>query len=403
MKAFLLLLRLTARFSLSDYSILALSFLLILGATSCSGGDTEVSYADKPTAVRTDTVVNRSYGDTPDGAAYLYTLRNANGMEVDVTNYGGTITAIRVPDKNGTVADVTLGFSDIEGYLDEHPYFGALIGRYGNRIAAGQFSIDGKDYELAQNDGGNTLHGGPKGFHRQLYTAEATNVKAGVMGVSLTRTSPDGEEGYPGNLDVTVRYLLNDDNELRIEYEATTDAPTVLNLTNHTYFNLGHEATILNHELIIDAAAFTPVDGGLIPTGELLPVEGTPFDFRKSTAIGARIDDENQQLARGQGYDHNWVLDRDGDGLEPVATLYAPSTGRMMEVLTTEPGLQFYSGNFLDGSLTGRDGTAYVLRSGLCLETQHFPDSPNQPEFPSTELRPGGKYSSATIYRFSVR
>lgn len=381
-------------------------FLLVLtgfGFTSCGGGTDATSEAIMPEVSSSDTVAVRSYGQTPDGPTSLYTLRNANGMEVDVTNYGGIITAIRVPDRKGNVTDVTLGFSNLDGYLADNPYFGALIGRYGNRIAQGRFSLDGKDYELAQNDGDNTLHGGPKGFHRQLYTVETIDSKAGAMGISLTRTSSDGEEGYPGNLDVTVRYLLNDDNELRIEYGATTDAPTVVNLTNHAYFNLGDEATILKHELMIDAAAFTPVDGGLIPTGELRDVEGTPFDFRDPTAIGARIDDKNQQLARGKGYDHNWVLDRDGDGLESVATLYAPSTGRMMEVLTTEPGLQFYSGNFLDGSLTGRDGTAYVLRSGLCLETQHFPDSPNQPEFPSTELRPGEKYSSATVYRFSVR
>lgn len=381
-------------------------FLLVLtglGFASCGSGTDATSEATTPETSPTDTVAVRSYGQTPDGPASLYTLRNANGMEVEVTNYGGIVTAIRVPDSAGDVADVTLGFSSVDGYLADNPYFGALIGRYGNRIAQGRFSLDGKDYELAQNDGDNTLHGGPQGFHRQLYTAETIASESGSMGVSLTRTSPDGEEGYPGNLDVTVRYLLNDDNELRIEYAATTDAPTAVNLTNHAYFNLGDKATILDHELMIDAKAFTPVDGGLIPTGELRNVEGTPFDFRKATAIGARIDDENQQLARGKGYDHNWVLDRDGDGLESVATLYAPSTGRMMEVLTTEPGLQFYSGNFLDGSLTGRDGTAYVLRSGLCLETQHFPDSPNQPDFPSTELRPGEKYSSTTVYRFSVR
>lgn len=403
MKAFFLLPEPSARLYLSTACTLLLSFLLSLGMMSCSNGATESSGAEAIPAVSADTVVVRSYGNTPDGAAQLYTLRNANGMEVDLTNYGGIVTAIRVPDRDGNIADVTLGFSNVDGYLADNPYFGALIGRYGNRIAQGRFSLDGKDYELAQNDGDNTLHGGPQGFHRQLYTAEAISDEAGVMGVALTRTSPDGEEGYPGNLDVTVRYLLNDDNELRIEYAAETDAPTVVNLTNHAYFNLGDKATILDHELMIDAGTFTPVDGGLIPTGELRDVEGTPFDFREPTAIGARIDDKNQQLARGQGYDHNWVLDRDGDGLESVATLYAPSTGRMMEVLTTEPGLQFYSGNFLDGSLTGRDGTSYVLRSGLCLETQHFPDSPNQPDFPSTELRPGEQYSSATVYRFSIR
>jgi aldose 1-epimerase len=374
-----------------------------MGFTSCGDGP-EATEATATSDVTVDTVAVSDFGDTPHGPASLYTLRNTRGMEVDLTNYGGIVTAIRVPDRNGDIADVTLGFDELEGYLGENPYFGAFIGRYGNRIAGGRFSIDGNTYEVARNDGENALHGGPDGFHRQLYTAEVLSAESGRMGLALTRTSPDGEEGYPGNLDVTVRYLLTDDNELRIEYAANTDAPTVVNLTNHTYFNLGDRPTILDHVLMIDAEAFTPVDEGLIPTGELRPVADTPFDFREPTAIGARIEEENRQLDRGKGYDHNFVLDRTSDDeLERVASLYAPSTGRLLEVLTTEPGLQFYSGNFLDGSLEGRDGQTYELRSGLCLETQHFPDSPNQPDFPSTVLRPGQAYRSATVYRFSVR
>jgi len=378
--------------------------VVVLGTSGCDDSARSTSGDSSEMVVPMgDTVSVRTYGKVPQGQARLFTLRNAGGMEVDLTNYGGIITSIRVPDRNGKVGEVTLGFDSLGGYLAENPYFGAFVGRYGNRIAGGRFSVDDKNYELTRNNGDNALHGGPQGFHRQLYTAEVTDNERGSRGVALQRTSPDGEEGYPGNLDVTVRYLLNDDNELRIEYAATTDAPTVVNLTNHTYFNLGSNATILDHELMIDAPAFTPVDDGLIPTGELRDVAGTPFDFREPTAIGARIEEDNRQLMRGQGYDHNWVLARGGDGLKQVATLYAPGTGRVMEVLTTEPGLQFYSGNFLDGTLTGRNGTAYGLRAGLCLETQHFPDSPNQPDFPTTELRPGEKYTSATVYRFSVR
>ncbi|MTB50425.1 aldose epimerase family protein [Lewinella sp. W8] len=379
-------------------------FVLLFSFTSCGTSGSEEAPATAEESSTADTVQVRSYGETPDGSATLFTLRNVNGMEVDVTNYGGIITAIRVPDNRGAMGDVVLGFADVKGYLGEHPYFGALIGRYGNRIGGGVFTLDGTTYELDRNDGDNALHGGPKGFHRQLYEAKTINPEAGVRGVSLRRVSPDGEEGYPGNLDHTVRYLLTDENELRIEYEATTDAPTVVNLTNHAYFNLGNQPTILEHELMIEAERFTPVDEGLIPTGELKNVAGTPFDFREPHAIGARIGEENEQLELGLGYDHNFVLDRKTDyALERVATLYAPSSGRFMEVLTTEPGLQFYSGNFLDGSLTGKDGKSYEKRSALCLETQHWPDSPNQPDFPSTELRPGETYRSTTVYRFSVR
>lgn len=378
--------------------------VLLLSFTNCSGSNFGEAPNTPEVTSAPDTIAIRPYGDTPDGTAALYTLRNANGMEVEVTNYGGIITAIRVPDNEGFVDNVVLGFPDIKGYLGEHPYFGALIGRYGNRIAAGRFTLEGTTYELVKNNGANALHGGPGGFHRRLYDAESISPSADVRGISLHRISPDGEEGYPGNLDVTVRYLLTDDNELRIEYEATTDALTILNLTNHAYFNLGDQSTILDHELMINAEGFTPVDEGLIPTGELRGVAEGPFDFREPHPIGARIDEKNEQLKRGLGYDHNFILNRyTTDGLERAATLYAPSTGRFMEVLTTEPGLQFYSGNFLDGSLRGKGGITYEKRSGLCLETQHWPDSPNQPDFPSTELRPGETYRSVTVYRFSVR
>ncbi len=349
-----------------------------------------------------DSVAVNSFGTTPEGEAKLFTLTNGNGMEVDITNYGGIVTSIRVPDREGNMDDVALGFPTLEGYLGEDPYFGALIGRYGNRIANATFDLNGETYELPANDGPNSLHGGPGGFHTKLWNATQIN-DGDVSGVELQRTSPAGEEGFPGNLDVMVRYTLTEDNELRIEYEATSDQATPVNLTNHSYFNLSGEGTILDHVLMIDADAFTPVNNTLIPTGELREVAGTPFDFREPTPIGERIEAENEQLGFGQGYDHNWVLNTGGGGLASVATLYDPSSGRMMEVLTTEPGLQFYSGNFLDGSLTGKDGINYELRTGLCLETQHFPDSPNQPEFPSTTLEPGDTYTSETVYRFSTR
>ncbi|MGB3802182.1 MAG: aldose epimerase family protein [Lewinella sp.] len=380
------------RIHLSLYLLLALLY-------ACGDGNTNTAETDEETAVQ-DSVAVTGFGDTPEGAADVYTLTNDNGMEVDITNYGGIITAIRVPDRDGNVADVAHGFPTVEGYLGEDPYFGALIGRYGNRIGNATFTLDGETYELPANDGGNTLHGGPEGFHTKLWNATALNEDNSV---ELQRTSPDGEEGYPGNLDVTVRYTLTDDNELRIEYEATTDQATPVNLTNHSYFNLSGSGTILDHVLMIDADAITPVNSTLIPTGELQDVAGTPFDFREPTAIGERIDAENEQLGFGQGYDHNWVLNSGGGSLTSVATLYDPSSGRMMEVLTTEPGLQFYSGNFLDGSFTGKDDTSYALRSALCLETQHYPDSPNQPDFPSTILEPGDTYASETVYRFSNR
>ena len=344
------------------------------------------------------------FGKTEEGAAKLYTLKNKNGMQVEITNYGGIITRLMAPDKEGKFDDIVLGFDNLADYQKDHPYFGAIIGRYGNRIARGKFFIDGQKYSLAANNGLNALHGGPTGFHKHLWKAREIN-REGFAGLELSRVSPDMEEGYPGTLNATVRYLLNNENELLIEYEATTDKPTIVNLTNHSYFNLkgAGKGDILGHELRINADYFTPVDSTLIPTGELRPVEGTPFDFNTPTPIGKRINDKNQQLEFGRGYDHNFVLDRQGPGLELAASVYEPTSGRFMEVLTTEPGLQFYSGNFLDGTNIGKNAVKYDYRTGFCLETQHYPDSPNEPDFPSTVLRPGEKYQTETMYRFSVK
>lgn len=346
----------------------------------------------------------KEYGQTVEGPAQLFTLKNSNGITVEITNYGGIITRLFVPGRNGTLDDVVLGFDSLAGYQGEHPYFGAIIGRYGNRIAKGKFSIDGKAYTLAINNDPNALHGGPTGFHKRLW--KVSEIKGdGYVGLELSRVSKDMEEGYPGNLNVTVRYLLNNRNELLIEYEATTDQPTVVNLTNHSYFNLkgAGKGDILDHELMIAADKFTPVDKTLIPTGELRPVEGSPFDFRTPTAIGARVNADDEQIRFGGGYDHNFVLNRQGTGLHLAATVYEPSTGRFMEVLTEEPGIQFYCGNFLNGSNVGKGGVKYDYRTGFCLETQHFPDSPNRKDFPSTLLKPDEKYRTSTIYRFSVK
>ena len=347
-------------------------------------------------------VKREAFGQMPDGAAVeSFTLRNAAGVEVRAISYGGIITFLRVPDRSGTFDDIVLGFDRLDGYLKDPPFFGAIIGRYGNRIAKGQFTLDGATYELATNNGPNHLHGGNKGFDKVLWTAAPVE---GKNAVTFTRTSPDGEEGYPGNLQVQVTYTLTDQNELIVDYRATTDKATVVNLTQHSYFNLAGQASgdILGHELMLNADRYTPVDGTLIPTGELAPVEGTPFDFRTPTAIGARIGDADPQLKNGQGYDHNWVLNRSGDGLQLAARVVEPKTGRTLEVRTSEPGIQFYSGNFLDGTLTGKQGATYNHRTGFCLETQHFPDSPNQPNFPSTTLRPGEEYRTTTVFTFGV-
>jgi aldose 1-epimerase len=345
------------------------------------------------------------FGTTTDGQAVaLYTLANAHGLRARIMTYGAIVVSLEVPDRDGNMADIVLGYDDLAGYMADNPYFGAIVGRYGNRIAGARFSLDNREYPLAANNGPNHLHGGIRGFDKVVWQAEPVR-RSDAVGVKMTYTSPDGEEGYPGTLTACVTYLLTNNDELKILYEATTNKPTVVNLTHHSYFNLSGQGCgdILGHELQILADRFTPVDDTLIPTGELRPVAGTPFDFRTPVAIGARIDEPNQQLTHGGGYDHNWVLNnRDGD-LALAASVYEPSSGRVMEVLTTEPGLQFYAGNFLDGSITGKGGAVYGHRTGFCLETQHFPDSPNQPEFPPVVLRPGETYTQATVYRFPAR
>jgi aldose 1-epimerase len=334
----------------------------------------------------------------------IYTLTNANGVEIEAITYGGIIQSLRVPDRSGRFDDIVLGFDTLDGYLADHPFFGAIIGRYGNRIGKAQFTLEGRTYELAANNGPNHLHGGVKGFDKVLWKAEQTKSQAG-SGVRFTRTSPDGEEGYPGTLNVRVTYTLTDRNELVVEYHATTDQATPVNLTHHSYFNLAGQATgdILGHALMLNADRYTPVDDTLIPTGELAPVQGTPFDFRQTTPIGARINQDDPQLKYGLGYDHNWVLNRKGEGMQLAARVHEPRTGRTLEISTTEPGIQFYAGNFLDGKLTGKSGAVYRHRTGFCLETQHFPDSPNQPKFPSTVLKPAATYRTTTVYKFSTR
>ena len=347
-------------------------------------------------------VTVQEFGKLPNGeTAQLFILKNRNGVETAITNYGGIIVTLKTYDAKGLLADVALGFETLAGYLRPHPYFGAIIGRYGNRIGKARFTLDGVTYTLAKNDGENSLHGGVEGFDKKLWKAR-TESGPDSQTLVLSRTSPDGEEGYPGTLRTEVRYTLSDDDSFRIDYLATTDKKTVVNLTNHTYFNLKGQGNgdILDHEIRINASRFTPVDEGLIPTGELRPVEGTPVDFRKPARIGARIDADDEQIRRGRGYDHNFVLDREGEGLAFAARVIEPSTGRGLEVWTTEPGMQFYTGNFLDGSIIGKGGKAYPRRSGFCLETQHFPDSPNQPAFPSTVLEPGREYRSSTVWKF---
>jgi aldose 1-epimerase len=343
------------------------------------------------------------FGKTTNGIPVeLYTLRNANGMEATIMTYGGILTSLKVPDKNGHFGDVVLGYDNLEGYLKSTPYFGALIGRYGNRIAKGQFTLDGQTYTLATNNPPNSLHGGWKGFDKVVWTATPKETSDGPV-LFLTYNSPDGEEGYPGNLVVSATYSLTADNALKIEFSATTDRDTVVNLTHHSYFNLRGSGDVLDHVVYINADKFTPVDATLIPTGELKPVGDTPFDFRVPTAIGARINSPDEQIKFAGGYDDNWVLNKSDDTLSLAASVYEPTSGRVMEVYTTSPGLQFYTGNFLDGTITGKGGWVYQFRNAFCMEPQHFPDSPNHPEFPTTELKPGQVYSNTIIYKFSVK
>jgi aldose 1-epimerase len=347
-------------------------------------------------------VTSQPFGKMPDGTAVeIFTL--SDGLcEARIATYGGVVVSLKAPDRSGKSADVVLGFDNVDGYVANFngppdAFFGAIIGRYANRIAHGSFTLDEKKYSLPQNNGENSLHGGPHGFNNVVWRAEPV-----TDGVELTYLSKDGEAGYPGNFTAVVRYTLVK-GDLKIEYSATTDKNTVVNLTNHSYFNLAGQGDILGHQLTLHASRFTPVDAGLIPTGELKSVESTPFDFRRATAIGERINADDEQLHRGHGYDHNWVLDSHGGKLAEAAELYDPGSGRVMKVLTDQPGIQFYSGNFLDGSVHGKQGKPYELHAALCLETQHFPDSPNHPDFPTTELKPGQRYHTVTIYRFSTR
>lgn len=381
---------------------LALSALM-LAASGCAFIPTR---AIEPITVR-------STGLVKDGKCVnVFTLTNHSGSIAKITNYGAIVTELHVPDKNGNLEDVVLGFDDISDYWNQNPpYFGAVIGRYGNRIDKARFKLNNKEYQLANNDAANHLHGGNIGFDKQVWDAQGLKMP-GKSGVLLTLVSPDGDEGYPGQLTVQVAYWLTDDNHLQIIYNATTTKATPINLTNHTYFNLEGqgEGDILAHSIMINAPRFTPVDAGLIPTGELRPVKGTPMDFTKITPIGARINDPYEQLTiaedPGKGYDHNWVLDKSGkkeNGMTLAAKVTAPMSGRIMEVWTQEPGIQFYVGNFLDGTLIGKDRNVYEYRNALCLETQHYPDSPNKPEFPTTILKPGETYHTATVYKFSTK
>lgn len=370
-------------------------FALLLATVACN-----TTKKESPTA----SVTKQPFGTIGDSINIdQYTLTNANGVQVKIINWGGIVTSINVPDKSGKMEDIALGFDSLAPYLKPHPFFGALIGRYGNRIAKGKFTLDSVAYTLATNNNGNHLHGGIAGFDKRVWKAEETSTDKGP-GVKLTYVSADMEEGYPGTLTAVVTYTLSNDNTLLIDYKATTDKATVVNLTNHSYFNLtAGKSGIGEHQLYLKADKFLPVDSTQIPTGELQEVKGTPFDFTEPFNIGQRINDKDTQLKYGLGYDHCWVLNGIADSLSLVASVYEPNSGRLLEVFTTEPGMQFYSGNFLDGTLVGKGGVVYTQRSGFCLETQHYPDSPNKPSFPSTVLRPGQEYHTRTAYKFTVR
>jgi aldose 1-epimerase len=364
-----------------------------------------LAHAGHAAASPHDSITATSFGRAPDGRAVaLYTLRNSHGMEARIATYGGIVTSLTAADRAGHYGDVVLGYDNLPRYLKSSPYFGALIGRYGNRIAQGRFRLGTVEYRLATNDGPNALHGGKVGFDKVIWSVKASELTAQGPRLTLTYLSRDGEEGYPGNLSVTATYTLTEDNALRLDYEATTDKDTIVNLTQHSYFNLRGHGDVLGHVVQIHADRFTPVDKTLIPTGELRPVEDAPFDFRSPVAIGARISDPDPQLLIAKGYDHNWVMQRvPGGSLTLDATVYEPETGRVLEVLSDQPGLQFYTGNFLDGSLVGKGRWRYQLHAGFCMEPQHFPDSPNRAEFPSTELKPAEVYHSTIIYRFTAR
>ncbi len=372
--------------------------LIVLGivvATPCLSGPLQRAKA------RID---KRAFGKLEDGTPVdFYTLKNRKGLQVEITNFGGAVVSIRTPDRRGRMGDIALGYDDLRGYLADTAYFGALIGRYANRIAGGKFTLNGVEYQLAQNNGVNHLHGGVRGFNKVVWQAREVDHADGVA-LELTYLSKDNEERYPGNLTVTATYVLSHANELRVEYTAMTDKETVVNLTHHSYFNLAGAGAgdVLRHEVKINADRFTPVDETLIPTGELRAVKGTPFDFNRATAIGSRINQADEQLVLGKGYDHNFVLNKKGQELSLAASVYEPASGREMEMWTTEPGMQLYTGNFLD-KVRGKAGKVYNRRGGFCLEAQHFPDSPNQPAFPVTVLKPGERYTQTTVYKFMVR
>jgi len=388
-------------------AVFVLSLFLAQLGWQCKGEPKEATTPSE--AMEQTTPLSRieksMYGQLPDGREVAkFTLRNRAGMEVEVITLGGIITRWTAPDRNGEYRDVVLGFDSLEPYVTDNPFFGALVGRYGNRIAGGQFELDGQTYTLARNNGANHLHGGVRGFDKVLWEASPGHEEDRARLV-LDYHSPDGEEGYPGKLDVRVVYTLTDDNALEIDYQAVTDKPTVVNLTNHSYFNLSGDFShdILDHELQLNADAYLPVDTGLIPTGEIRPVSGTAFDFTEPKAIGRDVETPDPQLRVGGGYDHCWVLRREGPGLVLAATAYHRPSGRLLQVSTEEPGVQFYIGNFLDGTLPAQGGGKYGKRSGFCLETQHYPDSPNRPEFPSTRLDPGQIYRTRTVFSFSTR
>jgi aldose 1-epimerase len=381
---------------MQDYSQLLTLLVAALGAVCLVGCIT-----GGPT--QSGQITRTPFGQTSDGAAVdIFTLRNASGCEARISNYGGILVSLKVPDRNGTLGDVVLGYDNLADYLKPNPYFGALIGRYANRIANAKFTLEGKEYTLAANNGPNALHGGIKGFDKVIWEARISSTQAG-QALTLVYVSKDGEEGYPGTLSVEATYTLTDDNALKIEFRAITDKTTVLNLSHHSYFNLAGKGDILGHELMLAADSFTPVNESLIPTGEIRSVEGTPFDFRKPTLIGARINQDDEQLKFGKGYDHNFVVNKPQGQAGLMARVYEPGTGRVLEAFSTEPGVQFYTGNFLNGTLTGKGNWVYQVRNGFCLEPQHFPDSPNQPNFPSVVLKPGQVYQNTIMYRFSVR
>jgi aldose 1-epimerase len=377
--------------------VLAVTALILFG---CEKKETQTPQEPKPEEQKAMSINKESFGKTTDGQEVdLYTITNTNGIRARIITYGAILVSLEVPDRNGKLADITLGYDTLDGYLTRHPYFGATVGRYANRIGGAKFKLNDVEYQLAANNGPNHLHGGIKGFDKVVWKVEETKANNDEAMVKLSYLSKDGEEGYPGNLACTVTYTLTKDDELKINYEAETDKPTVINLTNHSYWNLAGQGNgdILGHELMLNADKYTPVDEGLIPTGEIKSVKDTPMDFTKQMTIGSRI---------GQvegGYDHNYVLNDGGGTLALCARVSEPTSGRIMEIYTTEPGVQFYTGNFLDGSITGKSGKVYKKHYGFCLETQHFPDSPNKPDFPSVVLNPGDKYTTFTVYKFSVR